>query len=278
MSRERLYRCQAIVLKRRDYGEADRILTLYTREQGKVDAIAKGVRRITSRKSGHIELFTRSNLLLARGRSLDVLTQAETIEPYAGLREDLVRTTYAYHIAELLDRLSEDGSPSPPVFELLCQALEALCEDDDPSLVARYFELRLLGLSGYRPQLFNCLICGASLEEEGNAFSPDAGGVACPVHRGQLPDAMALDARAFRVLRFLQTRDWALARRIRLEPATRGALERVMHAYLRHILERELHSTAFLDKLRAVAYSLDLAPRPRPRARDREADSENVGE
>ena len=104
MSRERLYRCHAVVLKRRDYGEADRILTLYTREQGKVSAIAKGVRRIASRKSGHVELFTQARLLLAKGRNLDVLSQAETIEPYAALREDLVRTTYAYHVAELLDR------------------------------------------------------------------------------------------------------------------------------------------------------------------------------
>ncbi|MCB0216976.1 MAG: DNA repair protein RecO [Caldilineae bacterium] len=261
MSRERLYRSQAIVLRRQDYGEADRILTLYTREHGKVNAIAKGVRRITSRKSGHVELFTQGQLLLAKGRSLDVLTQADTIEPFAALREDLVRTTYAYHVAELVDRLTEEGSPSPAVFDLLAGAMTALCEAEDPSLVARYFELRLLGLSGYRPQLFSCVVCGEALGEAGNAFSPEAGGAACPRHASQLGDAIALDASAFRVLRFLQTRDWVMASRIDLKPSTRGALERVMHAYLRHLLERDLHATGFLRSLRSAIPHITEDPR-----------------
>lgn len=260
VSRQRLYRADAIVLKRHDHGEADRILTLYTREQGKVSVIAKGVRRIASRKSGHVELFTHSTFMLAKGRNLDVLTQADTVEPFAALREDLIRTTYAYHVAELCDRLTEEDNPNPQAFELLRGALEALCEADDPSLVVRFFEIRLLGLSGYRPQLFHCALCGETLGEEGNAFSPEAGGMLCPKHRGQMPDTLPLDAASFRVLRFLQTRDWAMARRIDLTPATRGALERVMHSYLRHLLERDLNSTGFLRNLRAVADSLDLGP------------------
>ena len=113
MSRIRLYRTEAIVLKRIDFGEADRILTLYTPERGKVRAIAKGGRRIASRKSGHVELFTHAALLLAEGRQLDIVTQAETVRPYRRIREDLIRTTYAYHIAELVDRFIEEGLESP---------------------------------------------------------------------------------------------------------------------------------------------------------------------
>ena len=93
--KQRLYRTSGIVLKRVDLGEADRVLTLYTRDQGKLRAIAKGVRRTTSRSAGHLEPFTLSDLLLAVGRELDVVSQAETIGAFRDVREDLVLTSHA---------------------------------------------------------------------------------------------------------------------------------------------------------------------------------------
>jgi len=259
-SRARLQRTEAIVLSRRDYGEADRILTLYTRSEGKVGAIAKGVRRIASRKAGHLELFTHAELLMAQGRSLDVVTQAETREPFRALRDDLVRMAYACHVAELLDRAVDEGEASPPTFELLRDTLAGLCEASDPSLVVRAFDLRLLGLLGYRPQLFACVRCGAELGPEGNAYAAQEGGVLCPACRGAAPDAEALDGATFRVLRFLQTRPVREATRLTVSPATRATLERLMHATLRHHLERQLRSVDFLQRLRQVAGDLDLAP------------------
>lgn len=260
MSRIRLYRTEAIVLKRIDFGEADRILTLYTPDRGKVRAIAKGVRRIASRKSGHVELFTHAGLLLAEGRNLDVVTQAETLRPYRRIREDLIRTTYAYHMAELVDRFVEEGIESPSTFELLRDALSALAEAEDPALVARFFEVRLLGQMGYRPQLFACVRCESELAADGNAFSPHAGGVLCPCCSPRQPDAIGLPDPAFRVLRFLQTRDWAVARCIELSAGTRGTLERVMHAYIHHLLERDLQSSRILSHLRSVAGELQMRP------------------
>jgi DNA repair protein RecO (recombination protein O) len=258
VSRIRLYRTEAIVLKRLDFGEADRILTLYTPDRGKVCAIAKGVRRIASRKSGHLELFTHAGLLLAEGRNLDVVTQAETVRAFRRVREDLIRTTYAYHMAELVDRFVQEGLESPPTFNLLRDCLAALTEAEDPTLVARYFEVKLLGQMGYRPQLFQCVRCTTDLDPDGNAFSPVAGGVVCPACVPRQPDAIALSDSAFRVLRFLQTRDWAVARRIELTAATRGALEQVMGAYVRHLLERDLQATNLLKQLRAAASDLQL--------------------
>jgi len=252
VNRIRLYRTEAIILGRRDFGEADRILTLYTRERGKVAAIAKGVRRVTSRNSGHVELFTHANVLLAEGRNLHVVTQAVTIRPYGGLREDLVRTTYAYHIAETTDRFVREGVSSPETFCLLRDSLSAMCEADDPSLAARYFELRLLDQLGYRPQLYECPSCGTDLEPEGNRFSPEAGGVVCPACLKSFSDAEPLPANAFRVLRFLQSREWAVARQLSMTPATRSVLERLMNAYVRHLLERDLKSVEFMDRLRRL--------------------------
>ena len=105
MSRERTFRCQAIVIHRTDFGEADRLLTLFSREHGKIRAIAKGARKPQSRKTGHVELFMRSRFLLARGKDLNIITQADMVEAYPDLRQDLVRTTYASYAVELLNRL-----------------------------------------------------------------------------------------------------------------------------------------------------------------------------
>lgn len=266
MSRIHLQRSEAIVLRRHDYGEADRILTLFTRERGKLSAIAKGVRRIASRKSGHLELFTRCRLLLAKGRNLEVVTQAEMLDGHPALREDLVRAGYAYHLAELTDRLTAEENPSPGIFQLLAEMLAALGQAEDPSLVARYFEIRLLGLAGYRPQLFHCALCQAQLQEEGNQFSPSAGGALCPDCGRRAPDALPLDPAAFRVLRYLQTRDWGQAGGLRVSPATRGALERLTATALQHNLERDLSSMGFLRGLRADADSLGLLADTEPSA------------
>ncbi len=121
--RQRLYRTPAIILKRQDFGEADRILTLFTPERGKLRVIAKGARKITSRKGGHIELFTYSNLLIAKGRNFDIVTQAETIQSFRKLREDLSRITYAYYIAELVDLFTQENEANAAPIVHLRQTL-----------------------------------------------------------------------------------------------------------------------------------------------------------
>src|SRR5437588_93894 len=107
-SAPRVYRTEAIVLRGYDYGEADRILTLYTPNSGKLRAIAKGVRRTKSRMAGHLDLFTRSNMLVARGRQLDIVTQAETIESFRSMRDDLSRVSLAHYVAELVDSFTAE--------------------------------------------------------------------------------------------------------------------------------------------------------------------------
>ncbi len=114
--RQRLYRTDAIVLKRRDYGEADRLLTVFTPNHGKLVLLGKGVRKTQSRKAGHVELFTHSTLLVAKGRTWDLVTQAETVEPFLPLRESLLRTSYGYYVAELLDGFTQENDAHPAMF------------------------------------------------------------------------------------------------------------------------------------------------------------------
>ncbi|MFW6183624.1 MAG: DNA repair protein RecO, partial [Chloroflexota bacterium] len=137
MPRDRTYRTEAIVLSRTDFGEADRLLTLFSREYGKVRAIAKGARKPQSRKTGHVELFMRTRFLIAEGRNLDIVTQAEMVEAYAQLRDDLVRTTYASYIVELLDRFTVEEDRNSQLYDLLSEALRRFATTDNLLLAAR---------------------------------------------------------------------------------------------------------------------------------------------
>lgn len=257
--RDRLYRVEAIILRRTDFGEADRLLTLITPNLGKLRAIAKGARKPSSRKSGHVELFSHSTLLLAKGRELDIITQAETIEAFMPLRASLERLGYAYYLGELVDRFSEEGNENIPLFDLLLHALRWLGDDTNPpDLLARFFELRLLQNVGYRPQLFHCVNCGVPIEPMENLFSAEAGGVIDPICSETQRDKMAehgwdirpISLNALKVLRFLQTREFETVRVLQLSPEVLLEVESLMHHYISHHLERNLKSVDFLYRLR----------------------------
>lgn len=253
MPRERTYRIEAIVLRRSNFGEADRLLTLYSRERGKVRAIAKGARKPQSRKTGHVELFMRTRFLIAQGRNLDIVTQAEMVESYAPLRADLIRTTYASYAVELLDRFTPDDERNPRLYDLLASALEWMGEAPDIRLAARFYELKLLSLAGYQPQLFFCLGCGDPIEEVDQYFSFELGGLLCPACREVDRNAVPASAVAIKVLRYLQTRGWETVRALQLKPVLHRELESLMHGYITYVLERNLKSVDFLKRLRREA-------------------------
>ena len=120
--RERVYRTEAVVLRHSDFAEADRLLTVYTPYLGKVRLLAKGIRKPRSRKAGHLELFTRTQLLVARGRNLDIITQAQTLEPYLALRQDLWRMSHAYYVGELVDCFGEEQAENHTLYRILSPA------------------------------------------------------------------------------------------------------------------------------------------------------------
>jgi DNA repair protein RecO (recombination protein O) len=253
MPRSRTFRSEAIVLRRVDFGEADRMLTLYSREFGKIKALAKGARKPQARKAGHIELFMRSDFMFAEGKSIDIVTQAELVEPYRALRDDLVRTTYAAYAAELVDGLTPDADRDLAKYELLANALGWLGDANDVLLAARYYELRLLSLAGFQPQLFHCVSCREPIEEQDQFFSAELGGLLCPNCHTADRGARPISASAVKILRHLQTNRWSHVSGLRLRGKVRSELESIMHFYLRHILERNLRSADFLYRLRREA-------------------------
>ncbi len=246
-ARDKLYRTEAVVLRRVDVGEADRVLTLYTPQRGKFRAIAKGVRRPTSHLGGHLELFIRSRLLLAKGRDLDYVTQAETVDPFIAFRDDPVLIWYPYYVAELLDRFSADNIENEVVYHLLLDTLGWIGRATNLDLLMRYYEVQLLGLLGYRPELERCLICKNPLQPtEGNAFSVAQGGMLCPACAPS-QRAAAISLPVFKVLRLLQrSRSYAEVNRVRVAETVGAEVKRVMSSYLQYIIEREPRSAQFL--------------------------------
>ena len=179
-----LYRDEAIVLRTQKLGEADRIVTLLTRGSGRVRAVAKGVRRTSSRFGSRLEPFTHVDLQLAEGRSLDVVTQAETLAPFASrMGADYERYTAGTVMLETAERLViEDKEPALQQFLLLVGALRAICDTGrSPSAVLDSFLLRSLAVSGYAPTFEACARCG--LEGPHRSFSPAAGGMLCSTCR-----------------------------------------------------------------------------------------------
>ena len=263
MREQRIYRTEAIVLRERDYGEADRILTLLT-PLGKLTALAKGIRRPTSHKAGQLGLFFRSRLLLARGRTFQIVSQAESLEEYEGLRASLERFTYACYAAELVDRFAQEGEENEPLYALMADGLRWCAQEADLSLWMRFFELRLLSLSGYQPQFFQCTTCAEPLQAVPNFFSSEHGGVLCPRCGAGQAGARRVSLNAQKVLRFLMTHPPVEVRGLRLLEATQREVEALLKGYMEHVLERDLHSVDLIQRLRRELQDSAGAASPAP--------------
>jgi len=249
----RVTRTEAIVLKHRRLGDADRIVTLLTPARGKLDAVAKGVLRTKSRLAGHLEPLVHVEVLLAHGRSLDIVTQAQMIEGFAPLHADLERLSTGMYLAELADRMTVEHAEARDVYDLLLASLVRLSRGDGVHLVTRTFEMELLATTGFRPEWRSCIGCGEAVTAERATWSPLGGGVVCARCRERHEDALAIDGMVLRVLRAIQDGPYEEAGRIRLTSELAGGLERVMHMLVRSVSERALASAQFVADARRLS-------------------------
>jgi DNA repair protein RecO (recombination protein O) len=249
MPEPREYQTEAVVIKKIKLGEADRILTLYTLDHGKIEAVAKGVRRPKSKLAGHLELLTYSQVRLARGRNMDTVIGSQTIETFLSLKNDLWLTSFGLYAAELVNQFNPRNSANHLMFELLVETLRRLSLAQNSELTLRYFEMRLLDLSGYRPQLHECVACRAELKPEVNAFCSAAGGIMCPNCQFEHPGSFSISIDAQKVLRFMQKNNFDTVSRLKISSELAEELKNLMAGYLRYILEKEIKSAAWLDSL-----------------------------
>src|SRR6202171_3825865 len=184
-----VYSAEAVILRKVDYGEADRILTIFTRERGKLPAIAKAVRRGKSHMSGKLDVCSHGHMLLAEGKRMDVVTQFQRITRSSGLAADLPRAAAAAVVVEVADKVLEERHPQPELFEMIVGALEHLSHTEiNARMELADFLTRVLSELGYAPALAECARCGKALGESGLGFSPFAGGVICAhCKRADLP-------------------------------------------------------------------------------------------
>jgi DNA repair protein RecO (recombination protein O) len=240
-----LYRDEAVVLRVQKLGEADRIVTLLTRRHGRVRAVGKGVRRTTSRFGARLEPFSHVDVQLYEGRSLDIVTQAESLAPFgSGIVGDYARYTAGTAILETAERLTaEEGEPALRLYLLVVGALRALSgRERDPSLVLDAFLVRAMGVAGWEPALTGCARCGQPGPHR--AFSVPAGGLVCagcrpPGSATPAPDALSL-------LAALLAGDWASAEAA--EPAARREASGLVAAHLQWHLERDLRSLPLVER------------------------------
>ena len=244
------YTTEGVVLRRVDYGEADRVLTVLTPDHGKVGVIARGVRRPASRLAAHTDLFAQSRMQLARGRGeLEVLTQAQALGPSAP-PHDARRAAYAAVCAELADRVLESGSPDAEMYGLVTGALRD-CADlaREPRAALAWLTRRMIDRLGYGPQLFECAGCATPLPEAEAAFSAAAGGLLCARCSTSDPAGVPCSVRVIKVLRIAASGDLDLYHRLRLDEASLATLEAVAERELAHHLERQLRSLTVLHAI-----------------------------
>ena len=249
MAHPRTYDCEALTLKKAPFGEADLLVTLYTKEKGKVRVVAKGARRSNSKLVGHLEPLTQVQLSLAQGRNLDYVNQVQVLESYASLRNDLEAITRGLYMAELVDGFGSEANPNQSLYRLAIETLQAIEAEPNSDLPLRFLELHLLQVSGLMPELYQCVECRTSLAPGRHRFSPNLGGTLCLDCNPADGRLRPLSVRALKVLRLLHR-----SRMSELPPLTmNNSLDQELRSLLamtvQYWLDKEIHSNSFLENL-----------------------------
>jgi DNA repair protein RecO (recombination protein O) len=246
-----LFRTPAVVLRARDLGEHDRLISLYTRDLGRLTAVAQGARRMRSRFGGSLELFTWGEAVGFErdGRDLLRLDHFDILRSFRTLREDLERLGQGARMVEAIVRLTAERDAQPACFALLLRALRAL-ETSRPARVHLAFTLRLLDLTGHRPRLDRCAGCGRGLATAGVAFDPSQGGVTCGECRAA--GATPVSPRALGALRGLQAAPWDARLHARIAPAVEQEAAGLLDDYVTVLSGAALRAPRFLARTASV--------------------------
>ncbi|MDG0866605.1 DNA repair protein RecO [Candidatus Lucifugimonas marina] len=245
------YTTDGVVVRTSNLGEADRIITLITPVHGIVRGVAKAARKPGSKVGGHLDLLKHVSVSVRETRTLHGLSQASTLNGFRGLRDDLDRFSRASYISEMSERFSVENGANQPLFRLLLDTLESLEVTTNPEMIIHFFEMRLLQLSGFSPELSRCVETGVDLEPANHLYSADRGGLvnsdARPVGESALLPA---SLNTIKLLRFLSRTDIAQAGVMKAGEDENRQLSRILRAQIHHVLDRGLRSEAFMDEVR----------------------------
>jgi DNA repair protein RecO (recombination protein O) len=214
--------------------------------------IAKGARKPSSKISGHLELFMRSSFLISRGRNLHILSQAEVIEDYEPLRKNLPGIGLGSYVIELVDAVTYEEGSNLKLYNLLISTLDSLSAGQDSDIIIRYYEIHLLDLVGFRPELFVCVECGKKIIEQDQHISGELGGAVCPECAPGISGTVIrpVPSRVLKYLRHFQRSDRNSLIALDIPGEIMDDLEKLIHYYLTHTLERHLNSPAFIKRIK----------------------------
>ncbi|PTX64874.1 DNA replication and repair protein RecO [Melghirimyces profundicolus] len=243
-----LEKVEGVVIRTRDYGESNKVVTLFTRERGKMAAMARGAKKPKSRLGAATQPFTLGQYLCFAGSGMATLSQADILASHYSIRSDLTLASYAAYLAELLDKLTGEKEPAPELYELLLTTFRMLEKGVDPEILSRIFELKVLEAAGYRPRLDGCIACGkADLPVR---FSVRQGGFLCRKCQDRDPRALTLSPAAARILKTLQRITPDRLGDIQVKDETKAQLERAVRSFVDEYADLKLKSRDFLDRLK----------------------------
>jgi len=237
-----------IIIKRSNYSEADRILTILTDRFGKIKAIAKGVRKIKSRMAGSLEPYMLVNLQLHEGKTFYIVTGAEIIEEYKNIHSEIKKTAQAYFVGELVDKFLEEHQRAETIFEISQQILSAI-ENDEKDLVISAYQLKIVEAAGFKPELFDCLHCKEKLSAGQNFWDHVEGGVICSSCQQKFNHGNEISDEAIKVLRFIEQNSFKNIAKLKLEQKIENELDKILLEYIKNILERDIKSRKFLNQV-----------------------------
>jgi len=242
-----LQKCEGIVIRTTDYGETNKIVTLYTREWGKIGVMARGAKKPNSRLSSITQLFTHGYFLIQRSAGLGSLQQGETATSLRSIGEDIFLTAYASYIVELTDKCTEDKKPNPFHFELLYQTLYFMNEGYEPDILMNIYDMKMLNVLGLYPILNQCSVCGST---DGHfSFSIRENGFICHRCIGKDPYHLKLSPAAVKLLRLFYYFDLSRLGNISVKEETKAELKRVISVYYEEYSGLHLKTKKFLDSM-----------------------------
>lgn len=239
------FKTRGIVLKRMNFGEADRILTVLTERFGKIKAIAKGVRRLKSKLAGSLEPFILLDLQLHEGKTFYIVTGSSIESEFSNIHDNLKKTSQAFYLAELIDKFLPEHQKSEKIFFLFCQALEYL-NNNEKSLFLRVFELKIIEASGFHPELYECVHCKNKLEDESNFWDAIEGGVICPACQRKFQHGKNVSNQLIKLLRLIERSDFSILQKLKISAEIENEAEDILSAYIQSVLEKELKSKGFM--------------------------------
>ncbi|KGX88908.1 DNA repair protein RecO [Pontibacillus litoralis] len=242
-----LEKVEGIVIRTNNYGETHKIVTLFSREKGKIAVMARGAKKPKSKMIAITQPFVYGNYLIQIGSNMGTLHQGEIVQSFRPIREDIEKSAYASYVSELTNKLTEQNERDPFLFEQLLQTLKFMSEDKDLDILLYMYELKMYKKGGFAPQLMQCVHCGRV--NGPFAFSVLEGGILCPVCKYHDPEAQSLTDTILKLLRMCLLLDVTRVGNIQVKPQNKQRIRMLLDVYYDQYGGYEMKSKKFLSQL-----------------------------